>query len=297
MGDLGERVSVEEPPLCDALSVQFHRARSRARAIYPELFVEDRIFARHLAWAIGWTNDGATLSTLVIEDLYLACACANGVGGAADILITAYRDGLRRIAQRIAGRSSADDIVQEVVFGLLIGSQKSPPEIGTYAGRARLVRWLDVMTRRAALRWVHAEHKIANVAKLAAAETTRGPFTPPEVVLFRHRYGPDLQRALEEVLDAAPPLHRTVLYLYFVGDATVGKIGDTLGVSQSTASRWIARARQDVLAGLKALLSDRLNVSAEDVEALARSLGSRVDLSIEKVLDGTESRDGRAPTS
>ena len=46
-----------------------------------------------------------------------------------------------------------------------------------------------------------------------------------------------------------------------------------LGVAQSTASRWLAKARESVLADLKSTLQQRLGIASAEIESLADLLG------------------------
>lgn len=268
-------------------------ALTRGRAAFPKLAVDDEVFTRHLARAVGWIPDAATLASLVVEDLFLACACLTNVAGAANTLITLHGNVIRHTIERTAGNSNSDEIAQGVISDLIVGSLTSDPEIGNYAVRAPLARWLDVVARRAALRWLRAERKTAGMAELAAAEPSLGA-TAPEIALFRKRYGLDFQRALHGALSKAPESDRAVLRLYLVSGVTVEKIGKMLGVSQSTASRWLARAREDLFSNLTAILKERLRISSGEIESLARLLASRLDLSITEALADDEPQAGRA---
>jgi len=266
------------------LRAEIEPALARGRAAFPNLHVDDEIFGRHLARAVSWIADAAPLSTLVVEDLYLACACLNGVDGAVNTLVNSYGDVIRRTVERTARTCDCDEITQAVISDLIVGSLTADPEIGSYAGRAPLARWLDVVARRATLRWLRAERKTTGVAELVAAEPALGGATPLEIALFRQRYGPDFQRALTDVLGQAPESDRAILRLYLVNDVSVERIGKMLGVSQSTASRWLAKAREDVLAKLKSVLKDRLKISSGEIESLGRLLTSRLDWSIAETL-------------
>jgi RNA polymerase sigma-70 factor (ECF subfamily) len=280
---------------------QLAAALARGRAAFPRLPLDDETFARHLARAVGWIPDAATLATLVVEDLFLACACLTNVAGAANTLIALHGDVIRRTIARTVGESNSDEITQAITSDLIVGSLTSGPEIGNYAGRAPLARWLDVVARRAALRWLRAERKTAGVAELAAAERSWAALgadalstaTPPELALFRNRYGLDFQRAFQDALAKAPESNRAILRLYLVNDVSVEKIGKMLGVSQSTASRWLAKAREDVLSTLTSILKERRRISSGEIEALAHLLASRLDMSITEAL-ADDARSGRA---
>jgi RNA polymerase sigma-70 factor (ECF subfamily) len=286
--------SIENSRLGPDLRAQIETALDRGRAAFPELSLDEQTFARHLARAVARISDMATLAGLVVEDLYLACACLTGSAGAVNTLVTLHGDAIRRTVERTVGKSDSDEIAQGVISDLIVGSLTSGPEIGSYAGRAPLARWLDVVARRAAIRWLRAQRKTADVAEHAAAEPSLGGVTPPELALFRQRYGRQFQRALGDVLSKAPDSDRAILRLYLVNNVSVEKIGKMLGVSQSTASRWLAKAREDVLSNLNAVLKQRLRISSGEIESLARLLASRLDMSIAEVLAGDETQSGSA---
>jgi RNA polymerase sigma-70 factor (ECF subfamily) len=281
---LAEVAAPDRARLGPDLRAQIEAALARGRTAFPDLAVDDEAFARHLARALSWSADATSLSSLVVEDLFIACACLSGVDGAVNTLVKVYGDVIRNTVERTARKSDIAEIAQGVISDLVVGSLTSGPEIGSYAGRAPLARWLEVVARRATLRWVRAERKTADIADLVAAEPALGSATPLEIALFRQRYGPDFQRALKDVLAQAPQSDRAILRLYLVNNVSVERIGKMMGVSQSTASRWLAKAREDVLASLKSVLKDRLKISSGEIDSLGRLLTSRLDWSIAETL-------------
>ena len=266
------------------LGAQLESATARGRAAFPELSIAPETFARHLGRVSARMSDTAPVAALAIEDLYLAAACAAGAPEAARVLMARHGHLLERTIERIAGKANTNEILQGLLSNLLVGSAKAPPEIGDYAGRAPLVRWLTVVAQRAALRWLRTERLRAQVAGRAAAEPGLAFETPTELALFRARYRIDFEEALKEALGRATKEERAILRLYIVGNVSVGRIGKMLGVSQSTASRWLAKARQSVLANIKAVLRERVKISSAEIESLAELLQSRLDLSISNVL-------------
>ena len=78
--------SVDEGAASDAaLEARLAGLVARGRAAYPELAVDGVAFVRFLARAVARAESEApaSLDAIEIEDLYLACACAAGVSGAA----------------------------------------------------------------------------------------------------------------------------------------------------------------------------------------------------------------------
>jgi RNA polymerase sigma-70 factor (ECF subfamily) len=272
----------------DHLKAEISAACARGREACAEIPLDDETFARHLARAATRMSDGAALSALVAEDLYLACACVVGAPGAANVLMARHRPVIRRAIERTTPKSNADEIEQGLLADLLVGSPARPPEIGDYAGRAPLARWVEVIAQRATLRWLRTERAQATVAVRAGCEPLLGGDTPIDAVFFRERYLDDFEHALKEALRRAPERDRAVLRLHIVNNLGVEKIGKMLGVAQSTASRWLAKAREDVLTDLKFILKQRLGIASAEIESLADLLASRLDLSISQVLKADE---------
>jgi RNA polymerase sigma-70 factor (ECF subfamily) len=259
-------------------------AYERGRNMFPNVSVDEDTFARHLARATIRMPDGAAPSALAAEDLYLACACAVGVPGAVNALVEREGPLIRRSIARIVKHSNTEEIEQALLADLVVGSPTSPPEIGAYAGRAPLARWLEVVAQRAALRWLRDERARTEVKTRAAREPQPPTETTAETAMFRERYSDDFERAMKDALARAPEQDRAILRLHMLHNVSVEKIGQVLGVSQSTASRWLAKARDSVLDDLKSILRERLKMSSVEIESLAGLLASRLDLSISRVL-------------
>jgi RNA polymerase sigma-70 factor (ECF subfamily) len=273
-----------EPDLAADLSA----ALARGRAAFSEIALPDHAFARHLARAATRMSDGARLSELVAEDLYLACACLVGAPGAANAFTSRLHPVIRRSIARMGPKPNTDEIQQEVLAGLLVGSPARPPEIGAYAGRAPLARWVEVVAQRATLVWLRTERARATAAARATVEPRLGADTPMDAAFFRERYLAGFGEALKEALRRAPEQDRAILRLQIVNNVSVEQIGKMLGVAQSTASRWLAKARDNVLVDLKVILNERLGIPSAEVESLADLLVSRLDLSISQVLKADE---------
>ena len=266
------------------LGIQIEAAFARCRSAFPGLFVRDEAFARYLALAVRRWSNAATIADLVVEDLYLAYACFTGIPRAANIFLSRYGDVIRRTAKRVTGKPNAEEIAQALISDLLVGSANSVPEIGDYAGRAPLVRWLEIVAQRAALRWLRTERAKGRVAARASLEPRLGRETPNEVALFRERHGNAFEQALKEALGRAPKQDRVLLRLRLVNNISVEKIGKMLGMSQATASRRLAKARESLLIDLKTSLKERLRISSTEIASLANLLQSRLDLSISRLL-------------
>ena len=111
-----------------------------------------------------------------------------------------------------------------------------------------------------------------------------GVNTHPEMAFLKERYRGDFEGALRGSLDRLPERERTLLRLHIVNGVSVEKIGKMYAVSQPTASRWLAAARETLQDDIKATLGSRLGASSEELASLAAMVASRIDLSLSMLL-------------
>jgi RNA polymerase sigma-70 factor (ECF subfamily) len=74
------------------------------------------------------------------------------------------------------------------------------------------------------------------------------------------------------------------LRLNVVEGLNIDEIGALFKVHRSTVARWIAAARQQVLAGARQRLRVELGLSAGEFDSLAGVVRSQLDLSVAKIL-------------
>ena len=260
-------------------------AVARGRAAFPDLAVDDDTFAAHLTGVLAPTPpSGASLAALEVADLYLACACAAQAAGAAAVFTARHGATIRGAIARIVRGPDAAEVEQQFVDALLVGSALAAPKIGGYAGKAPLDRWVGVAAQRAALMWLRSNRAEARAIHGAAAEPAGGGNLGPESAYVKERYRAAFEDALKEALTRVPDRERVLLRLHLVNGVTVDKIGKMFDVSQATASRWLAAARETVLDDVKATLGKQLGTTPEELASLAGLVASRLDLSLSLLL-------------
>ena len=260
-------------------------AVARGRAGFPDLAVDDRTFAAHLTSVLAPNPPtGASLDALAIEDLYLACACGAQAPGAAAAFTARHGATIRGAIARVVRGEDATEVQQQFVDALLVGSALSAPKIGGYAGKAPLDRWVGVAAQRAALMWLRNNRAEARAREGAAAEPAAGGDLGPESSYIKARYRTAFEDALKEALARVPDRERMLLRLHLVNGVSVDKIGKMFNVSQATASRWLAAARERVLDDIKATLGKQLGTTPEELASLAGLVASRLDLSLSLLL-------------
>ena len=267
------------------LEADLAAACARGHAAFDNLALDDQTFAKQLARVIKTSGgDPRALSTLAIEDLFLACACLAGIEGAAAAFNLRHGATIRGTIARIVRGTDDGEVEQQLAASLLVGSVASPARIASYAGKAPLDRWLGVAAQRAALMWLRENRTEVRARDGAAAEPAASGNTHPEMAFLKDRYRGDFEQALKESLARLPERQRTLLRLHLVNGVSVEKIGQMFAVSQPTASRWLAAARETLLDDLKATLGNRLGASSQELASLAGMVASRLDLSLSMLL-------------
>lgn len=225
----------------------------------------------------------AVLGSLHVEDLCLAERAAAGQ----DLAIAELGQTLDRAVRTAVSRihpdaSFLDEVAQRLRGKLLLASPGAAPKLLDYAGRGSLARWLEASALRVALT-LRAEDRKGHTGE-GALEAVEAPGPQPDVAFIRGQLGPELQRALEEVLTALPVRERNLLRLYFVKGLTVEEIGRMEGTHKSTISRWLARVRAGTLERVRATLVERLRLSSGELDSVLAELKSQLHLSVSRVL-------------
>jgi RNA polymerase sigma-70 factor (ECF subfamily) len=267
-GDLGERLS--------ALVLA-------ARAAHPKLRLDDERFVRHVAQHRPDSGPlDAWLDAICAGDLFLACACVEGVPAAIETVDRQYRS---QVGSYLAGlRAPADfvdDVAQAVRERVLVGAEGSPPRIAEYSGRGSLGSWLRVVTLRLALslRRKRTEVLAAEDGEPPPASGDAEP-ADPEGDLLKRRHTEEFNAAFRAAVSALTSKQRDLLRRHFVEGATLEELAATFGASRATVARWIAAARQEILAGARRQLGEKLNLAPAELESLMGLLRSRLDLSL-----------------
>jgi RNA polymerase sigma-70 factor (ECF subfamily) len=270
------------PELEAALTTAFERARQAL----PALAVPAESFARHLGRVVAAeTDDPVTdLATLHLEDLYLACACLERAPGAVDAFEARCADRVRAaIASTIKSDEARAEIGQRLRDAVLVGTVEAPPKLAAYTGRGPLDRWCAIVAQRLALMMSRSESTGRRAHERASLEAALVP-QEPEIAFIKEKYRVQFEQAFADALAKAPEKDRLLLRLHLVTGVSVEGIGKMYQVSQSTASRWLAAAREGVAAEAQRLLAERVNLDRSEVASVARLVASQLDLSMSRLL-------------
>jgi RNA polymerase sigma-70 factor (ECF subfamily) len=257
------------------------QAWARGRAEYPRVQVPQESFGRQYARALEASRKRSA-KMAAAEDLYLACACANGVSGAAAAFEARYSKIMRRaIARVLPNPAEREEVLQTARQVLLVGTGSGPPKIGTYLGQGPLENWIAVASIRLAISHGRAESSERRLRERVGAEALA---SDPEWLLSKGEIRRELQEAVKAALARLPERERLVMRLWLVSGSTLTNIGKALGVTQQTVSRWLADARDEILTDVQRSLASRLKIAKDELPSFARMIQSQLDISISRLL-------------
>ena len=112
------------------------------------------------------------------------------------------------------------------------------------------------------------------------------PATGPELAIVKEEYQAQFVQAFTSALRDLDPQKRNLMRLHYIHGLTIDELGHMLGVHRSNAARRLAKIRRELLVGTRARLRERLGIGTEELDALMHMARSRLDLSIERLLEG-----------
>lgn len=253
------------------------------RAAWPSVNLDAADFARDLAArAVAAGTGERALDGLHAADLYLACACARGVAGAAAAFERRFLSEVPGYLRRLRPAPALVDEVRAVLGErLFVGEGGAAPKIAGYSGAGPLSGWLRVAAVRTALNLTRRKGDAIPAGEPVAAAIADGD---PETELLRARYGAAMSEAVRAAFATLGARQRSVLRLRFADGLTDEKIAALFGVHQTTVSRWITAAREAVLVETHRRLREALRLDARELQSLAGILRSRIDLSLDGLL-------------
>ncbi|RKG70966.1 RNA polymerase subunit sigma-70 [Corallococcus sp. CA054B] len=261
-----------------------HVEAARTRWTGPLTPLPEEAFSRHLARHLPVGRTAEVLRILHGADLYLACACSRGEPSA----LRAFEQNVLRYIPARLGRvspSMVDEVLQVLRERLLVGSGDTPPRIASYGGRGPLLTWVGIVAARIAGELVgrDARHELVaeppeELARLLAP-------SDPEYALLREDARQLLVESLKKAVAVLPEQERTLLRLHHFHGFTMDRLTLMYGSSRSGIARRIAEAREQLLERVRMELTPRLKQDRLALESLLGLLSSRLDLSLQGLLD------------
>lgn len=258
----------------------------RATRAWPELAIDPVRFVTALARVLG-EDAGAALAELHAEDFGLAVACADGVPGALERCDRQCAPAIAAAIARIDASADFRDEVRQILWQrVFVGAPDHPPRIASYGGRGPLAAWVAVAAQRVALDLRRSA--LRNPPADPGADELLPAREHPEADYLRGRYRPQFEAAVRTALAALPDRDRLLLRLTTVSGLSHEQVATIYGVTQSTVTRWIGRARAEVLAVTEREVCARLKLPHSEFLSLAGLFLSNLDLSLSHVLDAND---------
>ena len=167
----------------------------------------------------------------MMEEKDLICRAARGDAEAFRQLVEAYQTPAYRLAARMCGPDSAEDVTQEA----FLAAWRALPE---FRGDCRFSTWLYRLVSNAAIDCLRREKKHRDTGDVDDLELPDGGPSPQE-----QAERSDTRDAVRRALDRLSPEHRPVLLLRFLQELDYGEIARALNVSEGTVKSRINRAK------------------------------------------------------
>lgn len=286
---------LRERPRCAVpadLDLRLRDVIERAARAWPEISIDGERLVARMAQALG-DDIAAALVDFCAEDFALAAACVDRVPGAIAIVDRLCERPIALAIARIDRSSELRDEVRQTLWQrLFIGTPEHAPRILSYAGRGPLAAFVAVAAQRIALDLRRDAARAVGIDP--GADQILPASEHPEADYMRERYRAEFEAAVREALAALPDRDRLLLRLTTVSGLSYDQIATIYKVDQSTVSRWMARARSEVLQATERVMCGQLGVPPGELQSLAGLLLSRLDLSVSRVLGG-EREEGSTP--
>jgi RNA polymerase sigma factor (sigma-70 family) len=202
------------------------------------------------------------LDHLHLEDLALACACADGAEIAWEYFVHSYRGYLRACAAAVLRRGTASPEARELadslfaeLYGLSEGQRGSL--FRYFHGRSSLKTWLRAVMAQRHVNLIRAGRKFEELRdedgdggiKVPVAASTSQAADP-----HRRRYLQLFSSALQTALDNLEPLDARRLKMYYAEEKKLAEIGRILGEHESSVSRHLEKVRRDLRHAVEEIL-------------------------------------------
>jgi RNA polymerase sigma-70 factor, ECF subfamily len=271
------------------LSLTLEKLTDAAEAAWPMFQVDRKAFQQCLLSCIDRKGTEAVDALLKIHatDLYLACGCALGLDAARCQFAEKYLSRIDSYLKRFQDSAiRPDDVRREVEDTLLFGRKDSRARIGQYSGRGPLENFVATAARNAALTLLRAQkHGASDEFNALASQLVSPPEGSESFVAAR--YEAVVRDALRDALVRLDRRQRTIVRLHLVQGVSQTQIARMLKVNQSTVSRSLDQAVQEIYRQIRSRLRELEGMNESEMQSIIRDVRSRIDLSLSRILRST----------
>jgi RNA polymerase sigma factor (sigma-70 family) len=209
------------------------------------------------------------VDSLNLEELALACACAEGQVSAWAYFIECHRPGLRAAARAITGEDEGGELADSLyaeLYGLEERDGHRRSLFDYFHGRSRLSTWLRSILAQRHIDRIRAARKTRQLDEedeaLPALRIGRVEAEPD-----RARFARLAQQALGTAIRRREPPDRLRLSFYYLQHLTLAQIGRLMGEHEATASRKLDRIRRELRADVEKQLRQERGLGDAQVRA------------------------------
>ena len=226
------------------------------------------------------------LDSLHLEDLALACACAEGSEAAWEHVIREHRPALYRAADAIDPTGGARDLADSLyaeLFGLTERDGERRSHFRYFHGRSSLATWLRAVLAQRHVDRLRSRRRLDPLPDDEAAIAIAATVTTVEPA--RARYVAIMRAAIAAAVALLAPRDRLRLTCYYSQELTLAQIGRALGEHEATVSRHLTRTRRTIRDTVERDLAGRERLSvAEIAECFASVLDDPGSLDVADLL-------------
>ncbi len=254
-----------------------------AREAWPEVDLDAGAFLTHVAERLPSTGEASeVLASLRAPDCFLAFACVRGDARALEALDAQVLSQVGTWLPREAP-SVVDELRQLVRQRLLVPVDGAAPKLASYSGRGPLGQWVRAVALRLHIDQQRAAPRELPVGEAPAVLAERLG-ADPELAFIRERHQEDFRVAFRAALARLEARERNLLRLHHVHGLSMDAVSATYQAPRSTVARWIARAREQLLALTREELTRRLGLSPDELDSLLRLVRSQLDVSLRQLM-------------
>jgi RNA polymerase sigma-70 factor (ECF subfamily) len=265
-------------PIEPELATQLLRVVAAARAAYPDFELNDEGFAQYLGERIMGPTACADLAAIHAEDLYLAWACGlRDPAALKEFDRLFFGATLERALARITTAHTTIEEVRQLVRVKLFVSDDERPKIFDYSGRGPLGGWVRVAAVRTALNL--ATRQPPDAPGNASEEPLLG-VSDPETDYLKSQHRTEFEQSFRLAMATLSMEQRQLLRLHYVDTLTLAQIGRLRRTHESTVSRHLMAARDQLLAETRRGLRARLALPEAEVDSLLGQMVSRANVTL-----------------
>ena len=222
--------------LVSLIAALYEKSGASSFGITQERFagILEQIAAKYLSPGTSTHDIRELYSSLKIEDLALARACADGNERAWEVFMLRCREKLYDIAAYVTKESSAARELADGIYADLYGTKardgQRVSKLASYTGRGSLEGWLRTVIAQEYVNCYRRQRRLVSLDEEGEEGTQFAAKDGEPSVLVDSR----VEAATDEALASLPAEDRFVLASYYLDGRTLAEIARMLSVHEST---------------------------------------------------------------